>query len=481
MTLPHAAPFFALYTLFGLSAVAGLPACVAQDPGRSRLAPPTAQTQPLDEADLNERVTPVVKAVRRARDSVASIYILTRDQREAAFRGTNLQGQGSGVIVDATGLVITNWHVIATAAAQPETEAIQARLTDGRNYKARLLNLSRENDLALLQLELPAGEEVKPATLGDSESLMIGETLIGIGNPQGHANTVTTGVLSASDRSIRARTPDGSVLDFHGLLQTDAAINQGNSGGGLFDITGRLVGINNAMMANAENIGFAIPVNRVQRVFQELLVGSASFSLWLGLRIDEKAGALTVAAIDAGGPAARAGLRPGDRLVAAGGRKVESSVEYARALLGARSGTPFALAVERNGREVRAEAVPQPRAAGIAHAAVGATFEEVSDDRGLLRRASEAFSDGLRRAYPLARVLRVQSVTEGAPAAELGIKPGDVLLYLSERSVYGRVARRPFESLEGLAAALQSASGGELGIALLREGEGVLEGKLPIR
>ncbi len=479
MTLTHTPPFHA--PVIGLSILLATCTAGAQTPTRTRLAPPTDVTQPVDEADLNERVTPVVKAVRRARDSVASIYILTRDDREAALRGTNLQGQGSGVIVDPTGLVITNWHVIALAAAQPETQAIQARLTDGRSLAARLLNLSRDNDLALLQLELPAGEEVKAAALGDSDSLMIGETLIGIGNPQGHANTVTTGVLSATDRSIKARTPDGSFLDFHGLLQTDAAINQGNSGGGLFDITGRLIGINNAMMANAENIGFAIPVNRVHRVFQELLVGSASYSLWLGLGVAETAGSLTVSDVEQDGPAARAGLRRGDRLVAAGGRPIKSSVDYARALLGARSGTPFALAVERNGREIKADTVPLPRAAGITHRAIGATLDEITEDRALLRRASEAFSDGLSRSYRLTRTLRVNSVVAGGPAAELGLKPGDVLLYYAERTMYGRFARRPFESLDSLANTLRAAAGGELRITVLREGEGVLEGSLPVR
>src|SRR5690606_35413841 len=128
----------------------------------------------------------------------------------------------------------------------------------------------------------------------DSDTLMVGETVLAIGNPQGHANTVTRGVLSATDREITARTPDGGVLQLKGLLQTDAAINQGNSGGALLDITGRLIGVNNAMAANAENIGFAIPVNTVQRVFKELLVGSASFSLWVGLELDERDGQLVV-------------------------------------------------------------------------------------------------------------------------------------------------------------------------------------------
>src|SRR5262249_34685839 len=150
-------------------------------------------------------------------------------------------GQGSGVILDDSGLVITNCHVV-WQALQNNRFLLEARLKDNRQFLLRVLSTSRDDDLALLQLELPATERVQPIVLGDSSTLMIGETTIAIGNPQGNANSVTSGVLSAEDRSISARAPDGGVLSFTGLLQTDAAINPGNSGGALLDITGKLIG-----------------------------------------------------------------------------------------------------------------------------------------------------------------------------------------------------------------------------------------------
>jgi len=467
-------PVRALSMLFAASLATAL--APAQDVPRRRLGPPDPRPMPTDEADLNERVTPEVKAVRRAENSVVSIYVLTRDQREARFRGTPVEGQGSGVIIDASGLVITNWHVAAHPAARPDIFELQVRLKDKRSFPARILNVSRENDLALLQLELPAGEQVKPVAIGDSDTLMVGETVIAIGNPQGHANTVTRGVLSAVDREIAARTPDGGVLQLRGLLQTDAAINQGNSGGALLDITGKLIGINNAMAANAENIGFAIPVNTVQRVFQELLVGSANFSMWLGLQLHESDGELQVAAVDAGSPADRAGLKVGDRLIAADRHPVGSAVDYARALVSASPGRAFPLSVRRGTREFEVRPVPLSPALGKVVRAIGAQVEEVRTDRQLLQAASRAF--GLRPGYRLPVVLRVTEVDPTGTAAATTLSPGDVLLYWVDTSPFG--GRRAFDGVEGLGNLLGAAHGNEIEIGVLRDNE-VLEGPLAVK
>ncbi len=447
-------------------------------PPSGKLAPPS-RTGVADEADLNERATPEVKAVRRAENSVVSIYVLTRDQRQAMMRGSNLEGQGSGVILDQNGMVITNWHVVASAAMRPDSHQIQVRLRNRKDYGARILNVSRDNDLALLQLELPAGEEVQPVAIGDSDSLMVGETVIAIGNPQGHANTVTRGVLSATERDIAARTPDGGVMQLKGLLQTDAAINQGNSGGALLDITGKLIGVNNAMAANAENIGFAIPVNTVQRVFNELLIGSTNYASWLGMRLDEKDGALTVGAVDAIGPAAQAGLQVGDQVIAAGDKRVASAVDYARALVGAEPGRAFALSVRRGNRELTLKPVPQPRAAGTIATAIGAQVEEVREDARLLREASDAFSDKLMRRYRLAVVVRLTHVAESSPAAALGLQASDVLLYWQQRGAFGG-GRQAFDGIESLAQLLTLARGQDVMVAILRNGE-VLQGPLSVR
>jgi S1-C subfamily serine protease len=247
---------------------------------------------PTDDADANDRVTPVVKAVRRAADSVVSIYVVHQDRAASRTRGGNVvDGQGSGVILDEKGLVISNWHVVALAEARAGVE-IKVKLKSGKEYEAELLSTSPADDLALLQLRLPDGDVVKPVVLGNSAALEPGESVIAIGNPQGHANTVTVGVLSAQDREITVRTPDGRVNTYRGLLQTDAAINQGNSGGALLDITGKLIGINNAMAFGSENIGFAIPVDTVTRVFRDKLLSSENLArLWFGLRVQDEDGA----------------------------------------------------------------------------------------------------------------------------------------------------------------------------------------------
>src|SRR5690606_25258949 len=290
---------------------------------------------------------------------------------------------------------------------------------------------------------------------GDSDTLMVGETVIAIGNPQGHANTVTRGVLSATDREIAARTPDGGILRLRGLLQTDAAINRGNSGGALLDITGRLIGINNAMAADAENIGFAIPVNTVQRVFHELLVGSAGFTLWLGVDVAERDGELVVQAVHPIGPAAHAGLREGDVLVAAGGQSVRTAVEYARALVHAQPGQAFTLTVRRAGRELEVKPVPMPPAQGVVARAIGATVEETTD-RQTLAAVSSAYSRDLRRRVRVPVALRVAEVAPDGTAAETDLRAGDVLLYFIEPTPWG-TSRQAIPSLETFAQLLTNA------------------------
>ncbi|MFN6192818.1 MAG: S1C family serine protease, partial [Planctomycetota bacterium] len=254
-----------------------------------------------DADDKDLRTTPVVRAVQRAADSVVSIYLQSNNLPNGGSRGEpRTEGQGSGVILDESGLVITNWHVIAPVVLGNRGAAeldVEVRLRDGRTRPARVLSSSAKRDLALLQIRRDKDDAFKPAEIGRSDSLMVGETVIAIGNPQGQANTVTSGVLSAVDRSIRVRTPDGELREYTGLLQTDAAINQGNSGGALLDITGRLVGINNAMAMGAENIGFAIPMDMVRGEFQRELLQSNSFAAaedaaWLGLEVLDRDGAV---------------------------------------------------------------------------------------------------------------------------------------------------------------------------------------------
>ena len=419
--------------IFALLAVSGtLGAQTLNKPGASRAERSLFQVLQPSEAELADRVTPVVRAVRATSDSVVSVYI------EAAGRyrvrtGNGVEGQGSGVILDRSGLVITNWHVVARAV-NDENRRVRVYLKTGKEYEAKILSTAPEYDLALMQLELPDGEEVQPVTAGDSDSLMIGETVIAIGNPKGHANTVTVGVLSADDRSISVRTPDG-VRNYTGLLQTDAAINQGNSGGALLDITGRLIGINNAMSVNSENIGFAIPVNTVRRVFNEVLLSSENLaSVYLGIQIDEQDNQIVLTEVAPDSPADRAGLAKGDQLLGMRAQPIRSKVDYARALLETPAQKPLSLTILRRGREMTLRPIPISNASRSIVLRTGIEFERVTDAAEVQRvteRMYQELSEGRPSSYPES-VLRVTHVRPDSPGDRAEFRKGDVLLGIVE-------------------------------------------------
>jgi serine protease Do len=444
------------------------------------LAPPTLlEGLAPDPAEVDLRTTPVVRAVGRAADSVVSIYVLDAarsDPRRA------VEGQGSGVVVDPSGLVITNWHVVAQAVAAPGRLRLQARLRDERHFDAKILSYSPEHDLALLQLDLD-GESIQAAQAGRSDSLMIGETVIAIGNPQGHANTVTVGVLSAEDRQITVRAPDGQVRTYDGLLQTDAAINRGNSGGALLDITGKLIGINNAMASDAENIGFAIPVDTVKSVFESVLLSSDNLTnVWIGISVEDGEDGALVADLVPFGPAARAGIRTGDRIRQVLGTEVRTKLDFTRAVSGGQAGRPMPLVVERDGQAVRVEAVAMSGVERDLALRTGLLVEAVASeaDADLARRATRAFyaGSGRSRVPLLPVVLRVRGIVPSSPAASLGCEVGDLLLGTSVRDFFGN-RPAPFRSIEDLTDRARDAAGRKLRIIVLRDDQS-LEGELEV-
>lgn len=444
-----------------------------------------------DEAELELRMTPVVRAVQKAADSVVSIYIVGRDMGSTLAtnrrRPRQPQSQGSGVILTADGLAITNWHVVLDALASSRRLEVEVRLRDGRSYPAAVLSSSDAADLALLQIQPPEGDPpLQPITLGDSSKLMVGETVIAIGNPRGNANSVTTGVLSAEDREITVRTPVG-VRRYEGLLQTDAAINRGNSGGALLDITGKLIGINNAMAADAENIGFAIPVNTMRKVFDEVLAASENLTVlgtaaWLGLLVDDEAGRPVVSAIQSGGPAAQAGIQAGDQVTRIGDRTVANGLDYARGLLQARVGVSLPIELLRDDEILKLEITPERRVVGQLRALMGMELRE-DRDPDALQAAGRAFSKGRAyRRYRFQRTLRVHGVEPGGPAEALGIRAGDYVLgrVVRVRSLL-RVREQddPIASLSGLAEAART-SRDSIKLLLLRDGK-LMEGTLQLR
>lgn len=260
------------------------------------------------------------------------------------------QSLGSGVIIDGKRrLVLTNAHVIMGASQ------ISVKLLDGREFKAELVGSDPDFDIALLRLK---GKGVLPqAKIGTSSDLMVGETVIAIGNPYGFDHTVTTGVVSALNRSIR--TKQGT---YFGFIQTDAAINPGNSGGPLLNILGEVIGINTAIYARAQGIGFAIPIDKAKNVIYELLHYGKVKPVWLGifgqdvdpqvasyLRLKRLEGLLVTEVIK-GLPAYKEGIKPGDVILSINGVQIWDKEDYVRYLLNTTSESKIKLRIFRMGK-----------------------------------------------------------------------------------------------------------------------------------
>jgi Do/DeqQ family serine protease len=257
---------------------------------------------------------------------------------------------GSGVIIDKRGLVLTNFHVIKGA------DEITVRLSDKHEYRGKVMGTDPKTDLALVRFE--PDHELRVAPLGDSDTLKVGEWAVAIGNPFGLDQTVTVGVISAIGRS------DVGVATYENFIQTDASINPGNSGGPLLNLKGEVVGINTAIVAAGQGIGFAIPINMVKRVTEQLMEQGKVVRGWLGLGlqplsaelaetlgVSDKAGAL-VASTMPDGPAAKAGLRQNDVIVAYDKTPVDDYRHLQRLVAETRVGKTVTLEVMRSKKKV---------------------------------------------------------------------------------------------------------------------------------
>jgi S1-C subfamily serine protease len=252
---------------------------------------------------------------------------------------------GSGVIIRPDGYILTNEHVIAGA------RSIRVRLADDHELPARLVGLDRVTDLAVLKVDAP--KPLPAARLGDSSQVKRGQWAIAVGNPFGLERTLTVGVISATARS------NIGLKSYEDFIQTDAAINPGNSGGPLVDIRGRVIGINNAVVAPGQGIGFAIPINTARDIQRQLITQGRVTRGWLGVGIQKRAAAdvaprgLLVNAIYRGSPAERAGIRSGDVLRAYEGRSIENVQMLQRLVAHTPVGRAVEITVERRGETLR--------------------------------------------------------------------------------------------------------------------------------
>jgi S1-C subfamily serine protease len=262
-----------------------------------------------------------VRIYRQASPAVANVVTRTVEY-DFFFNPVPVEGAGSGFVIDTDGHILTNYHVIQGA------QTIEVTLGDRSRFKAKLIGVDTRNDLALIKID-PAGRKLATLPLGDSRNLLVGQRVLAIGNPFGFQSTLTTGVVSSLGRTVQ--TGENTFIDE--AIQTDAAINRGNSGGPLLNSHGEVIGINSAIYAptgTTAGIGFAIPVNTARRVAEDLIktgrvrratLGIEGRGLWPGLaealNLPVQQGIL-VERVTPGGPAAQAGIRGGTHSVVAG-------------------------------------------------------------------------------------------------------------------------------------------------------------------
>jgi len=401
------AVFLLLSVLFvalpGLSQTKGVP---PSPPAAERRTPVVAAVEKIGPAVVNisaERI------VRRRADPLEQFFSWGLPGRRE--RGTRTESLGSGVVIDPAGVVITNDHVVQGASRIVVTTA------DGKEYEAEVKGADADNDLAVLTVNAKGLPAAKLGTTGD---LLIGETVIAVGNPFGLSNTVTTGIVSAVQRTVRGET-GRTYTDF---IQTDAAINPGNSGGALANILGELIGINTAIVGGANTIGFAIPVERARRIADELIRFGSVKPVWVGLRgatitDDDRPSArgrgLRVRAVYPGSPAEKAGLAPEDVVISVDGRRVDSREDFDTAVTSAGPGKSLALEVRRDGRDRTVRLTPS----------------RAPEDLGLtLLKRDIGISVRMDRNGAV-----VTSVTPGSPADRRGLERGDHLYSVNNEKI----------------------------------------------
>jgi serine protease Do len=444
----------ALLAFLGLSAVGGAAVAFGYT-GHAEAAGETTLWRegtgaPVVAADFDPRksLAPLIKELA---PSVVNIRVTGKKQPQIQLDGVDPRmlpffdfgpmqpqpqsGIGSGFIMTADGLVVTNHHVVDGA------ERLEVKLHDGRMHVAKVLGSDPYTDLALIQLE--GAKNLRPATLGRSGALSVGDWVLAIGSPMGLEQTATAGIVSAKGRGSLGLYAN-SYIDF---LQTDASIAPGSSGGPLFNMNGEVIGINTAVGGVGRGLGFAVPIDQAKTVLPQLKSGGKVVRGWLGISgreiepavgRDPERGAVVGALVD-GAPADQAGLRPGDRIVAVNGAAIENFGDLRGRIADARPGAQVSLAVERGGKRLDLKAT------------VGKLPDENELDRmSRPKRAGgeKLFPDGPKLGAEVSAKdgrLVVRGVKRGSLADDLGLREGDVL-----KTINGEPVTRPEEVARAL-------------------------------
>src|SRR5262245_920843 len=358
---------------------------------------------------------------------------------------------GTGFIISEDGYVVTNNHVIDGA------DKIEVRINNKEKYTARLVGKDPATDLALLKIE--AKQRLTPLQLGDSDKLRVGEWVMAIGDPLNFDKTVTVGVVSAKDRS--GLTADAATRSFENYIQTDAAINFGNSGGPLLNTNGEVVGINTAIFRPAQNIGFAVPINTLKTILPQLREKGKVVRGFLGINIvnvdTDRAAAFNlkgqegafVESVETGKPAEKAGVRPGDTIVKVDGVQVKDTRDLIGYVSSKAPGSKVQLGLVREGKDTtvtatlaerKDEAGPEAESENFASddspGKIGMTVQELTPQLRQMQRVKTGV-DGLL-------VVRVKEVS---PAADAAIQEGDVITSVNGEKVttteeFGKIVAR---------------------------------------
>jgi serine protease Do len=428
------------------------------------VAPAAAAPAPLASASyagVVEQVTPAVVTIRSERrvrnvsqELPEGLREFFGDQFGQGRRGRQMPerregGLGSGVIVRPDGYILTNHHVVDGA------EQVNVELTDGRSFKAKVVGSDQPSDLAVVKID---GTNLQTLSLGDSDAVRIGDVVLAVGNPLGVGQTVTMGIVSAKGRAT-ARGGDAAFEDF---IQTDAPINEGNSGGALVSTGGQLIGINSQILTSSGGsigIGFAIPANMAKNVMTQLIehgevhrgkigvtIQPVTSDIASSLGLSQVRGAL-VSSVEAGSPADKAGVRRGDVITAVNGESIRSGNDLRNEVSQMLPGTATKLSIIRDGNEQTVNVT----VAELKPATAGPAEREGSGNPTGFGMAVEPLTRDHARELGVAATsgVVVVDVQSNSRAADAGIRPGDVIV---------EVDRKPVNDAGGLSAALKNGS-----------------------
>jgi len=423
------------------------------------VAPAGAQSQPFSFADLAEGLQDSVVNISTAQRITGTRGIpipevpegspfqeffeefFDRNRDGENRRSRRVQSLGSGFVIDASGIIVTNNHVIADA------DEITAIFADGTRLEAKVIGRDVKTDIAVLKVE--ADKPLKAAPFGDSEALRVGDWVMAIGNPFGFGGTVTVGIVSALGRDINSGPYDK-------FIQTDASINRGNSGGPLFNLQGEVIGINTAIISpsgGSIGIGFAVPTEIAMPVIEQLREFGETRRGWLGVRIQqvteeiaeslglEKAMGALVAGVTEGGPAAAAGIEPGDIIVEFDGTQVPMMRDLPRIVADTAVGKAVDVVVLRKGERVSV-AVELGRLEDgerlIALRRNGSGAADKTELSKALGLTLETLSEQSREKYKIAEAIvgvLVTAVEPDSSAEEKRVLPGEVIVEVSQEAV----------------------------------------------